>query len=237
VSEGGVTIERWLRRNARHDVPEVGIVLGILALTEHDGRPYVALGTFEEATGVRDTAQLTVGEQTHVGSVAVRVEEINLDERAAVRVSIHQRPNARQAGATRVRVLLVVTAALLVVLLAAWGFATWRNAQTPPPMSAAAVSAGAVRLTGTSSSLPPLSADVDVPGAGLARLSLGPVWTENGVVVAQIAVTPPEGDYRMVDLRLNDPVQVGSVTVRLVAVYDMPNDSHDAADVVVTATD
>jgi hypothetical protein len=63
------------------------------------------------------------------------------------------------------------------------------------------------------------------------------VWTENGVVVAQIAVTPPEGDYRMVDLRLNDPVQVGSVTVRLVAVYDMPNDSHDAADVVVTATD
>ncbi len=37
MSDDGSTIERWLRRNARHDVPEAGIVLGILALAEHDG--------------------------------------------------------------------------------------------------------------------------------------------------------------------------------------------------------
>jgi hypothetical protein len=35
----------------------------------------------------------------------------------------------------------------------------------------------------------------------------------------------------LVDLRLNEPVQVGNITVRLVAAYD----TTDAADVVVTA--
>jgi hypothetical protein len=230
-------IERWLRRNARHDVPEAGIVLGILALAEHDGLPYVALGTYEEATGVRDTAQLTVGEQTQVGSTLVRVEEIHLDELAAVRVSI-QRPDDREAGAARVRILLVTVAALLVVLLAAWGYVTWRDAQTAPPMSAAAVSAGAVRLTYPLGkySLPPPNFYVDVAGAGQATLSLGFVRTDNDGVVARIAVTPPEGDFRLVDLRLNAPVQVGNVTVLLIAAYDMPSATHDAADVVVTAT-
>jgi hypothetical protein len=97
VGEGGVVIGRWLRRNARHDVPEAGIVLGIIALTEHDGRPYVALGTYEQDTGARDTATLTVGEQTQVGPTLVRVEEIRLDERAAVRVSIHRSAD-RQTG-------------------------------------------------------------------------------------------------------------------------------------------
>ena len=44
-------------------------MLGIITLTEHDGRPYVALGTYEhgQATGARYTAQLTVGEQTRGG--------------------------------------------------------------------------------------------------------------------------------------------------------------------------
>jgi hypothetical protein len=230
VREGGVVIGRWLRRNARHDVPEAGIVLGIIDLTEHDGRPYVALGTYEQATGVRDTATLTLGEQTQVGPTLVRVEEIHLDERAAVRVSIRH-PADRQAGMTKVRVLLIVTAALLAALLAAWGYSAWRNSQPTPPMSAAEVSAGAVRLTGTRSSLPPPKAYVDVAGAGEASLALGPVRTDRGGVIASIAVTPPVGDFRLVDLRLNEPVQVGNITVRLVAAYDTTG----AVDVVVTA--
>jgi hypothetical protein len=42
-------------------------VLGIIDLTEHDGRPYVALGTYEQATGVRDTATPTMGGHTQAG--------------------------------------------------------------------------------------------------------------------------------------------------------------------------
>ena len=238
VGEGDVVIGRWLRRNARHDVPEAGIVLGIIDLTEHDGRPYVALGTYEQATGVRDTAQLTVGGQTQVGPTLVRVEEIDLDQRAAVRVSIH-RPADRQAGLTKVRVLLIAAAALLVaLLLAGWAVVAWRNAQTAPPMSTAEVSAGAVRLTHplTRYSIPPPRTYVDVAGAGEVRLSVLFVRTDSGGVVANVTIGLPGGEYQTLDLRLNRPVQVGNVTVRLVAAYDMPNGGHDAAAVVVTAT-
>jgi hypothetical protein len=231
VREGDVVIDRWLRRNARHDVPEAGLVLGIIALTEHDGRPYVALGTYEQATGVRDTTPLTVGEHTRIGPTLVRVEEIHLDQRAAVRVSIHRSAD-RQTGMTKVRVLLIVTAALLAALLAAWAYSEWRNSQPTPPMSAAEVSAGAIRLTDPVPRLPNPPTEVDVASAGTAGLSLGPMWTENGGVIARIGVTPPVGDFRLVDLRLNEPVQVGNITVRLVAAYNTTG----AADVVVTAT-
>ena len=237
MSEDDVVIGRWLRRNARHDVPEAGIVLGIIALTEHDGRPYVALGTYEQATGARDTTTLTVGGQTQVGPALVRVEEIRLDERAAVRVSIHH-PTDRQAGLTKVRVVLIAAAALLVaLLLAGWAVVAWRNAQTPPPMSTAEVSAGAVRLANpeTHLSIPPPRTYVDVAGGGQASLALSFVRTDSDGLVARIAVTPPVGDFRAVDLRLNEPVQVGNVIVRLVAAYDMFNGGHNAADVVVTA--
>ena len=179
-----MTIERWLRRNARHDVPE----------------------------------------------------EIHLDEQAAVRVIIH-RPTDRQTGVARVRVVLIVFLALLVaVSLTGWGYSTWRYSQTPPPMSTAATSAGAIRLTHPNPRLPGLPTDVDVASGGRAFLLLWDVSTDSGGVVAAITVTPPAGDETLVNLQLNEPVQVGNVTVRLVAAYDMPGAAHDAADVVLTAT-